>query len=117
MPDRYGGDYAAYVSSDGSTFARGTVRLQVRQGRGPNAYYLMADSSWKAVEDAGVVPDDMGLVLPLDAVEAVLEACEEYLGRRTHASTAEALLREALKVERDRVDAVLHRAIAGGRAT
>lgn len=98
-------DYAARVFDDVRFFATDTVRLGIRS---PENAYLMADGTWVQVADGSTV-ENMGIVLPRGAIEAIATAIAEFQGHTSHADTEARVLREWLAIERDRVDAVLER--------
>lgn len=66
--------------------------------------YLCSDGTWKTVEEATVAPSDAGIFLPRDAAQALVAALAP------DATAGEmGAIREALEVERRRVDEVLRR--------
>ena len=87
-------------------WARGTVRLLVRDAHGSRESYLMENGLWTEA-DEGTSPADMGLLLPAEAVEAIARAAQEFQGHTSHADTEARVLREWLVVERARVDRAL----------
>lgn len=69
---------------------------------------LRADGTWASFDEGGsVITDDVGLVIPAGAVEALAVAIEEFQGHTSHADTEARVLREWLAVEQRRVDDVL----------
>lgn len=103
--------YRARIIEDRDPFLP-TVRLYImrRLGYG-RSEYLMADGTWKEVEQGSPVEGDAGLPLPAEAIEAVAIAAQEFQGHASHADTEARILREWLAVERGRVD----RALLGDR--
>ena len=107
-----GGPFRAHIVDTHEDWVRGTVRLLVvGQRGGGRSDVLMGDGTWQTVEDGTVTPEPPGVVLPRQAVSAVLDAIESWQGNTNHAATEVAVLREALEIERRRVDAVLSSAI------
>jgi hypothetical protein len=93
---------------DEPTFANDRVRLIVRDRTWGEVRFLATDGSWQPATPGEVVaPVRLGIDLPREAVEAIAEACEQFLGHSSHGATEARVLREALQVERDRVDRVL----------
>jgi hypothetical protein len=98
--------YAARIIEGPDLFARNVVRLAIRD-EARNAF-LMPDGTWQTVPEGEYIAD-MGVVLPAGAVEAIAVAVAEYQGHTSHADTEARVLREALTVERARVDRMLDR--------
>jgi|GEM_PF-4927470 hypothetical protein len=96
----------ALVLRTWENFTRNTVRLLVQDATGAT---LQADGTWlEGVLQPGVTPTtETGIVLPLEVVEAIAAAIADFQGHTSHADTEARVLREALEVERARVDAVL----------
>jgi hypothetical protein len=65
---------------------------------------LMPDSSWTEINEGEVAP--AGLVLPAEAMDALIDAIDRYRGAPSHAKTEAAVLREWLAAEQARVDKV-----------
>lgn len=68
--------------------------------------YLAADGTWKRGTE-GARAEDMGIVIPSAAVEALATAIQEFQGHTSHADTEARVLREWLAVEQRRVDSFL----------
>jgi len=88
-------------------FAYDQATIVVRERRGYDWAYLMRDGTWQTVKE-GEMTAEAGFDVPVEAIEAIIEAAEEFLGRRSHASTESAVLREWLAAERSRVDELLN---------
>ena len=101
--------YRAFVERDFNGWASNTVRLLVVNNRGPHMDILCGDAI-RSVPEGDLIPDDAGIVLPAEAVEAIVQAFAEYQGHASHAETEARVLREWLAVERARVD----RSLRGG---
>lgn len=84
------------------------ARLLVGQERGSDMDLLMQDGTWMTVPQGTSTPE-AGLVIPKGAVGAVLDALRAYVGERTPTEGEVRVLREALDVERARVDRMLPR--------
>lgn len=117
MADRLASVGVAARFLDEPTFAQDRVRLIIRDRDWGEIRYLASDGTWSTatatplsfnVDDppAGQ-PIPMGIDLPREAVEAIAEACEIFLGHASHGATEAKVLREALDVERARVDRML----------
>lgn len=99
------GGWRAFVREE---WTLGRVRLLVAQERGGDIDLLMQDGTWMTVP-AGTVQDEAGLVIPTGAVPAVLDALRTFVGERGPTEGEVRVLREALGVERARVDRMLAR--------
>lgn len=64
---------------------------------------LSPDGTWVALTE-GAAMDRPTVALPIEAMEAFVEAVDAYRGQPSHAKTEAAVLREWLAVERGRVD-------------
>lgn len=84
------------------------VRLHMLDRGLSEARYLADDGSWRLPAE-GHRASNAGLVLPYEAVEAIGEAVETFLGHASHAATEARVLREWLAVERERVERMLAR--------
>jgi len=84
------------------------VRLHLREGL-DRRRWLRRDGSWQdeVGEGTAVAQDDLGILLPAEAVEAIALAIDEWQGHTSHADTEARVLREWLTIERNRVDDVL----------
>lgn len=69
---------------------------------------LLEDGTWTVVDDAAVIPDTAGIVLPREALQAIGLAILEHLGDRIPSQAEVRVLREWLGIERHRVDVLLH---------
>lgn len=96
--------FRALVQRDGNGWATRTVRLLVLDARPNGAEVLQSDGTWVSISEGSALPDDVGIVLPDEAVEAIAQAISEYQGYAGHAETETRVLREWLAVERARVD-------------
>jgi len=81
-------------------FAANEVTLLLRDD--DRHAYLMADGTWKVIEEGQVI--DGGITLPAEAVEAIAVAIQNWQGHASHADTEARVLREWLAYERGRVD-------------
>lgn len=82
-------------------------RLAYQDGHGGKTLGLEAGKWAEIPEGAHMLPS---IEFPRDAMEAVYDALEDFLGKgRLRADTEVAVLREALELERARVDAILSR--------
>ena len=100
--------YRAHIIEDrGDPFLR-PLRLFIRQSLGDwHHSWLDGSGVFHTLEEGAVPPDDVGIVIPREAIEAVAAAVEEWQGRSNHGATESRLLREWLAVEQRRVDALL----------
>lgn len=105
----------AMIVRDAAGFARDEVRLLLLEDLVTRHLFLCSDGIWREAEagERPSMPEDveMGIALPASAVEELAGAIEDFRGQATHGATEAKVLREALQVERDRVDAVLARVI------
>ena len=86
-------------------------RLAYQDGYSGKILGLEAGKWAEVVEGGHMLPS---LEIPADAMDAVYEALEDYLGKsRLRPDTEVAVLREALELERARIDALLSRATIG----
>lgn len=103
----------AAVIRDAGSFVRDEVRLLLLEDLVTRHRFLCSDGIWREAEpgERPAMPEDVhvGIALPAAAVAEITAAIEEFQGTGTHAATAERILREALDVERARVDRVLAR--------
>ena len=99
----------ARIVREPSDWARGTVRLLIREQHGDRAAFLMINSTWQDVPEGQYPEGEVGLILPAGVVEALAEAIAEFQGHTSHADTEARVLREWLAAERARVDQVLAR--------
>ena len=82
------------------------ARLLVVQDRGADVDMLMQNGTWRTVPQ-GTTTDEAGLVIPTDAVGAVLDALKAFVGERGPTEGEVRVLREWLAHERGRVDALV----------
>lgn len=104
----------AQVIQEMTDFQRDRVRLAMREENLRGYRYLLADGTWSEWIDpeerlAGEPLPEMGISIPRESLEAIATAIDEFQGAATHGPTAEKILREALDVERRRVDEALER--------
>lgn len=98
-------------------FVRGTVRIMIGEERPDGRFHiLLEDGTWVDLEPNEAASEDAGVVLPLSALDALLDALLERKGAASHARTEAAVLREWLAVERARVDAAMRIGSGGGGA-
>lgn len=98
----------AHLFADHQDFARRTVRLILVRQRGDGRDDVwMGGDEWRTIEEGTVTPEPPGVLLPVDAVDALREAIDHYEGKAGHAATEARVLREWLDVERARVDKAL----------
>jgi hypothetical protein len=105
----------AAIIRDGAGFVRDEVRLLLLEDLVTRHRFLCSDGIWREAE-AGARPSmpedvEIGIGIPSAAVEEIAAAIYEFHGTATHGATEAKVLREALDVERARVDAVLARVI------
>lgn len=86
-----------------------TVRIRILDEA--RSTELHRDGTWQPFEEMGVITDDVGIVIPAGAVEALAVAIEEFQGHTSHADTEARVLREWLAVEQRRVDAMLDKEV------
>ena len=104
--------YRARILESPSNWYLNTIRLMlVNETINNGAEIVMADGTVKYFPDLSVLSDDMGIVIPKSAVNAILEAFAEWQGRSSDSKTEVAVLREWLAVEKDRVDHLIDRAL------
>lgn len=106
----------AQIIQDVGDWQRDRIRLALREERFDGDRYLLSDGTWTdpPVErhEIPAVPEgrEIGLALPAGSLEAIVEAIGLFRGTAmTHAATEASVLREALDVERARVDRTLER--------
>lgn len=89
-----------------------TIKLQVIEQRGLSAYdCLLEDGTWAEVEEGAQTPENAGIALPTGSLEAIVRACMEHLGNSLPSVAEISVLREWLVAERERVDALLNKAL------
>jgi len=98
--------YRARIFDGPAMFDQNRARLVITDGRG--GFISAPDLYIKTVAEGEMVPDDVGIVLPVPAMEAIYEAIRDWRGDRS-AETEARVLREWLAVERQRVDKALDR--------
>lgn len=102
--------YRAHLMQDQADFQLETVRLLVIRERFDNAQdVLMEDGLWQTVPAGATADGPVGVILPVESVDAVARAIESWRGASSHAATEAAVLREWLAVEQARVDHALGR--------
>jgi hypothetical protein len=104
--------YDARVAVEFRDFARNRIRLLVVDRDTGGA--LREDGSWTYTPDGVALEPDAGIVLPAEALDAIARAIDEHRGLATHGPTEVRVLREALDVERRRVDEALRRGTGSG---
>lgn len=103
------GEYEARIIEEPAQWTMNRVRLMVRRG----SDFLLADGSWHTFVDGDILPDEVGLPLPRQAIEAIAVALQEYQGHASHADTEARVLREWLMTERGRVERLIERGLVG----
>lgn len=84
------------------------IRLHVyRRHADGRVDVLMADGVLQTVEEGVAVPEDAGLIIPAEALEAVAEAFHPHATKSARLEGVVEMLAETLAVERGRVDKVL----------
>lgn len=90
----------ARVHCGPNEWARNQVRILVQdEGR-----YILQDGRWLTLPEGQAIPEDVGILLPARALDAIRAAILEHMGEASDAPTEVRVLREALEVERTRVD-------------
>ena len=93
--------YRAGIVED---FIQRRFRLYVARDEQPGFQsLLMEDGTWQTVDHAVVPPEQAGILLPLDAIDAVLDAFKRFKGDALDSSTEAKILREWRQAESDRV--------------
>lgn len=96
--------YRAFIQP---MFSMRGVKLLVAEDWAPGTNrILMSDATWREMQE-GASNDQEGIILPFDALSAIEDAISLYRGQSSHAATESKVLREALDIERRRVDDVL----------
>jgi hypothetical protein len=98
--------FSARVLTGPHLFVRDQVTVAIRDDR--LGEYLMRDGSWQVLPE-GESSEDIGILIPAGAIEALAVAVAEYQGHTSHADTEARVLREWLAVERARVEKALDR--------
>jgi hypothetical protein len=99
--------FRAAVLRDLYDFQRNTVRLVVIEQFADGRAGVLASDGTRTEVDEGQQLDDAGIVLPAGAIEAIAVALQDFQGHTSHANTEARVLREWLKVERERTDRAL----------
>lgn len=93
----------------------GNLRLVVGKIRGDGQLdILMQDGQWQTIDEGVRIPDDAGVLIPREAAQPMVDAIQSWQGmaKPLGPETVEAM-RDALEVERKRVDKVLN-VLSGG---
>ena len=100
--------YKAYIQADIlGRFARLYVtRIPVHGYRD----VLKPDGTWQAVPENESPHDDLGIVVPGEALEAIAQALAEHLGSALPSQAHVDVLREWLAAEKERTDDLLYAA-------
>lgn len=93
---------------DTADFVRDAVRIVVAERRGDAYAVLLSDGAWETVQDGAMPAGDVGVVLPIDALEAVAEALQKHLGNVLPSQAEVAVLRQVLAKEQERVDTLFN---------
>lgn len=81
------------------------VRLLLVQDRGDGRTDVwLGGDTWQTVEQGVMFTDEMGVLLPTEAVRAIAEAAAENLGNELPSTAEVKVLREWLAKEQARVD-------------
>lgn len=93
--------YRADIVED---FVQRRFRLYVARDAQPGFQsLLMGDGTWGDVEDGVTPSEEVGILLPLDAIDAVLDAFKRFKGDALDSNTEAKVLREWRQTESDRV--------------
>lgn len=101
------GEYRVAIISEQDPLAMGTDIYVYRRGVS-DIEVLQQDGQWLPQAE-GTRLQQPSLRLPSGAIEALIDAVDRYRGAPSHARTEAAVLREWLKVEQGRVDAMIQR--------
>ena len=84
------------------------VRLVVVKEKPDHRYdTLLEDGSWLTVEEGTAPAGNEGIMLPPEALPEIAAAIQQHLGNSLPSQAEVSVLREMLKKEQGRVDAVL----------
>lgn len=100
--------WQARALEDYQSFARNTVRVVVWRNHGERTEFLGGNGQSVLVEP-GIDPEDVGLVIPRDALGAIAAELAKHLGDALPSAGEVRVLREWLAVERDRTNVTLSR--------
>lgn len=103
--------YRVEVIRDYQAFAVQSVRVLVWEDVPGARRYAMDNGTWQTIQEGsplvtGPVPTP-GIVLPVQVIEPLALAIQEFQGHASHADTEARVLREWLQVEQARVDRAL----------
>lgn len=105
--------YRAHIGESAEDWRLNTVRLLIVEEGPRGGRAVNEDGQWVEVHEAELLPSNAGILLPKASIAAILEAFREWQGRPKVDSTTEAaVLREWLKVEKDRVDHLVDSVLA-----
>jgi hypothetical protein len=102
-------EYESVIVDSIEMWVNRTVRLMLRRRDGTRVEYLRSDGLWQSVEEGSAPGVEVGIELPRASIEAIAVAVQEWQGHTSHADTEARVLREALDIERARVDRALAR--------
>lgn len=84
------------------------VRFIVARGPSDFGYEaLMSDGRWQRFEDGEMVPIDAGIRVPREVMPLIVDEIKRWQGARDDDPAVVPVLREALEIERGRVDKIL----------
>jgi hypothetical protein len=92
-------DWKVHVARD-PYFMQDAVKVYLRRWTGSEFELLRGDGTLVRVERGTILPDEAGLLIPIDAWEALVE----HAAGESRAGAQLAVLREWLAAERQRVD-------------
>lgn len=89
-------------------FSRRHARLLVGEERFDGGMRMLSQNGeWIDVDPGVTTPEEAGIWLPFEAIDAIYDAIKREKGLTTDAATEAKVLRESLEVERGRVDRIL----------
>jgi hypothetical protein len=99
--------WVAYLADSPEDYFR-MIRLYLfRSTPGGRTEVLKPDGTIISLGEGTKASEDSAFVLPVQAVNALAEGIDRYRGNTSHTATEIRVLREALEIERARVDRYL----------
>jgi hypothetical protein len=108
---RFDGEYKVRIMDDLGLWDQNLVRLVIRRSNQYSTAFLMENGTWMEFSEGTRPAENVGVLLPRAAIEAVVTGIEEWQGHTNHSDTEARVLREWLKSEKDRVDGFLTRGV------
>lgn len=103
--------WKAVIQKDTPPWDR-SVRLHVfRRHADGRLDVLLPNGVLQTIDEATMPPEDAGLIIPDEALEAIAEAFHPHAAGQARLEGEVKALREALGLERERVDAVVNKAL------